>query len=514
MKKTIPFCLTLFTLICQAQSFEWFKTPPIAFDANPTLIGYPNTVDPFDHVYVAGYQDHKYLYGTVFGHLFLTKYTANGNLLFSKTIEGHAQVYNIKSDSQGNILMLVGYVETITIGSLTLSTLQQGIQPLLLKFDADGNLLWHLALNTIDPFIEHAEALVIDADTNNCYIAFDNYDDVYIQKIAPDGTILSTINQAHTRLTSLAIDTEKNIYGAGACASSNSTYAGVNAPTNLFYNTYIVKYNATGQYQWVKYVEDLTCPAPMVVARTPDEVYFCSYLFGAFAFGDLTAEGPDSNSFGDFFLTKLNANGEFQWVREVPGNGFGAVSLGNRNFLALDNTGKIYVGGATSRTINWGNSILSDIPGNSDDAAILQYDSDGTIQQVITGGGTWDDRVDGISVDSNGAIYASGMGYGDTNFGQFAYSAPSYFPYLTKINNTLKSNSNVKDQSLLYPNPAKDQLYFHNINSGKGIIYNMLGQAVMHFAVPSNAPIEISTLPSGTYMVTLDGFKTQKLIKE
>jgi len=514
MKKTITICILFFAWISQAQSFEWFKTPPIEFDGNGSLISYPNTIDPFDHIYVAGYQDNRFLYGDIFGHLFLNKYTATGDLLFSKTIEGHVQVYNIKSDALGNILMLAGYVENIKIGDWELTTVDQGIQPLLLQFDSEGNLMWHLPLNTIDPYIQHAEAMVIDPISNHYYIAFDNFDDVYIQKIDVHGTIINTITQTDTnRITSISLDNEQNIYAAGSCASADATYAGVTVPADFNYNTYVVKYNAMGAFQWVKYVEDITCSAPMVVARTPNEVYFCSYLFGAYTFGDFTADGPESNAFGDFFLTKLDANGLFQWVREVPGDGFGEFNLGNRNALALDNMGKIYVGGSTSRTVNWGNGIISSIPGNSADAAILQYDADGTLQQIISGGGDWEDRVDGISVDSNGAVYASGMGYGDTNFGPFAYSAVDYFPYLTKINSTLKINTNSKEKSLCYPNPVKDLLYFHNVD-GDGVIYNMLGQAVMRFTASSNAPISIGNLSSGTYMVALEGYQVQKLIKE
>ena len=265
----------LLTFVAQAQTFEWFKTPAVSFDANATLIGYPNTVDASNNIYVTGYQDNRFLYGEVFGHMLLHKYNTAGDLLFSKTIEGHVQVYNIKTDTQGHVLLLAGYVNQIKIGNWELNTEAQGIQPILLKFDHLGNFLWHLPLNTIDPFINHAEALAVNQITNDYYVAFDNFDDAYIQKISSDGNVVNTIAQTDTnRITSLSIDSEQNIYAAGSCASANATYAGVVAATNLPYNTYVVKYNPNGVFQWVKYVEDITCTTPMVVAHTPDEVYF------------------------------------------------------------------------------------------------------------------------------------------------------------------------------------------------------------------------------------------------
>lgn len=514
MKKTLTFCLLLLALMTEGQSFEWLQTPTVSYDANPDLIGYSNTIDPSGHVYMAGFQGERYLYGGVFGHLMLNKYSPSGELLFSKTIEGHAQVYNLKSDALGNVYMLAGYVGIFKYGEVNLNTVQQGIQPLLLKFDPDGNLLWHLPLNTIDPFIENADALAID-QANNSYVAIGNFGEVYIQKISPEGTILSTITQNNiSRVTSLAIDSAQNLYAAGSCASSNVVFAGIAVPPATLYNTFVVKYDASGIFQWVKYVEDITCPAPMVVAGSPDEIYFCSYLFGAFAFDGITAEGPFFGSFNDFFLTRLNAEWQFQWMREVPGETFGEFNLGNRNFLALDHSGKIYLGGSTARNIDWGNNVASNIPGNNNDAAVLQYNADGTVERIITGGGDWNDRFDGISIDANGSVYASGTGHGDTDFGLLHHSETAYFPFLTKINMTLNTTSNTKDQVLFYPNPTADELHFQNIGSGSGSIYNMLGQPVQRFTLHAGKTISTSALPSGTYLIAIDGFKAQPLIKK
>jgi len=69
--------------------------------------------------------------------------------------------------------------------------------------------------------------------------------------------------------------------------------------------------------QWTKYIEDITCPSPIVKARTPNEVYFSSELFDSFPFDTIIPEGP-IGGFSDFFLAKLNQTGNFIWVKEVP----------------------------------------------------------------------------------------------------------------------------------------------------------------------------------------------------
>ena len=89
------------------------------------------------------------------------------------------------------------------------------------------------------------------------------------------------------------IDNEGNIYTAGSCANSNSKFANVTVPATFSYNTYVAKYSPTGVYQWVKFVQDITCPDPQVKAKNQDEVYFSSTLTGAYSFDTITAQGPN-----------------------------------------------------------------------------------------------------------------------------------------------------------------------------------------------------------------------------
>ena len=136
---------------------------------------------------------------------------------------------------------------------------------------------------------------------------------------------------------------------AGSCSENTATFGGVPFGDDSTYNTYLAKYDATGAAQWVKFVEDITCPFPQVRVGAPDEIYFSGELFGNFAFGSFTAEGPN---FGDdFFLARLDASGTFQWIREVPGQGH--VSPGQRTFLDADAAGNVYFTGRMRNTITW-----------------------------------------------------------------------------------------------------------------------------------------------------------------
>lgn len=513
MKKALSFWLFIFTLSIHAQSFEWIQTPPIIFNSSPSLIGYPTTCDAFGDIYVTGFVNNAYNYTDIFGDLFYNKYDASGQLLFSKTFTGKAQVYDIQADSSGNTYLAVAYIQTLTIDNTTISTTDQGVKPELLKFDSNGTLLWHIAITSFNSSINHFKSIAID-NTNAVYICYDNYNYSYVKKLDSNGNELLTIEQQNVNIiSSVSVDNEGYIYTAGGCANSNSKYANVTVPATFTYNTYVAKYSPTGVYQWVKYVQDITCSNPLVKAKSQDEVYFSSTLYGAYSFGSIVAEGPTASGY-DFFIAKLNSSGNFQWVKEVPGAG--RAFIGKRNFLNLDSTGNIYFTGSTSGTVNWGNDITTTST-IYQDGLVLKYSPDGTIVLAKTAGGTDTDRFDGVATNNLGDIFVSGIMRGTSNFDALQHVESDqykFYPILAKINiSNLNATQFDLKTSIIYPNPSND--YFSVQDSekySKGEIYSIQGQKVKSFEV-SSSPISIQELVKGTYFIKLDGNKIFKLIK-
>lgn len=514
MKKTILSLLFLYSLSINSQSFEWIQTPSIVLNASAGLIGYPTTTDASGNVYMAGFVNNSYAYTDVFGDLFYNKYDTTGQLLFSKTITGKVQIYDIQSDSFGNMYIAVAYIQSMIIDNVTISTADSGAKPILIKLDANGNHLWHIELSSYSSSINHFKSIAIDA-TDAVYIAYDNYNYSYIKKLDSNGNVLLTIEQQNVSLiSSVSIDNDGYIYAAGGCANSNARYANVLVPPTFSYNTYVVKYSPTGVYQWVKYVQDITCSEPQVAANSQNEVYFSSTLYGAYTFDSITAEGPNGGY--DFFLSKLNSSGVFQWVREVPGTGTGKAFVGKRKFLDVDTSGNVYFAGSTSGTVNWGNSITT----NStiyQDGLVLKYDSNGTVLMAKTAGGSDTDRFDGVTTNSLGAIFASGLMRGTSNFDVLQHvEADQYkfYPVLSKINATnLNSTDFNQEIAVLYPNPTTDSFTISNAKTNtNGAIYTLLGKKVKEFKI-NNSPISIQELATGIYVVKLDDHSTFKLIK-
>lgn len=513
--KKIYLLMLLLSAAVGAQTFEWIQTPPITFSMNPDMVSYTTACDPEGNVYFVGYKEGAYPYNEIMGNLYYNKYNAAGNLLFSKTIIGKAFAYNVVSDSEGNIVMALGYIDTMDLGDETITAPNDSMQYLLVKFDVSGALLWHkhitMVVNGMD-YVADMRAVTIDSD-DNIYAGYDNFGISRITKYTPDGTELMTLEQQNVgRITSIDVDDTGNIYAAGSCAGGETaTFQGIVAPSGLQYSTYVVKYSPAGIYQWVKFVEDVTCSEAHVVARSENEVYYSSGLFGAYMFDGFQAEGPVESG-GDFFLAKISAEGAYQWVREVPGPG--AVGLGRSKFLEIDNQGYVYLCGYSDGTINWGNGMQTVV--GVRESIVLKYTPDGEVEMAVTAASGGYGRADAVSVN-NGNAYLAGMGFANGVFGDIEYNGAQdeYYTYLTKVSlSSLGSADFQKSEVTLYPNPATNFIYFTGNDEIKGSIYNVLGQKISDVVAAPSSPVDVSYLPSGSYYLMIDGARSFKFIKQ
>lgn len=135
-----------------------------------------------------------------------------------------------------------------------------------------------------------------------------------------------------------------------------------------------------------------------------------TYITGQFespnlTFGTRTIINSTNADYTNIFVAKMDPLGNCIWARSLGGaeNDYGSA-------IAVDNNGNVFVGGYYKSPIINDVSITINNQGN-DDAILAKFDSNGTLLWLKGIGGSYDDRITGISTDQSGDVYITGCFY-------------------------------------------------------------------------------------------------------
>ena len=124
-----------------------------------------------------------------------------------------------------------------------------------------------------------------------------------------------------------------------------------------------------------------------------------------FGEGDVTSAGNN-----DIFVLKLNSSGTLQWVNTYAGS----LNDQGQN-IAVDSSGNSYITGYFQGTIDFGEGDVTSAGNN--DIFVLKLNSSGTFQWVQTYGGSENDSVYDLTIDSSNNIIVAGIFRGTVDFG-------------------------------------------------------------------------------------------------
>lgn len=215
---------------------------------------------------------------------------------------------------------------------------------------------------------------------------------------------------------SVAVDGSGNIYVTGAICGSASGNCSVKFDST-FLNTkgggdiFILKMDSTGKVLWAKNAGSTGDDyGGSIAVNSKGEVFVtgsicvlatssCSATFGSLT---LSSKGDS-----DVFLAKLDATGNFLWVK-----GMGGTGEDYDGGLALDTSGNPHVVGsfcygATSTctaTVVTG-TVTSK---GGEDIFVAKLDDTGKLLWTKSAGGTGDDFAPGLHVDGTGNVHISG----------------------------------------------------------------------------------------------------------
>jgi len=284
----------------------------------------------------------------------------------------------------------------------------------------------------------------IDVDPGSGYQYLEHVDDrdAYIAKLNPSGDLIwaiGLVGQVDNGIREIKGDAAGFIYVLG------SFYGTIDmdpSEEDLVFNSkgesdvFIGKFDPNGHLVWAREIGNEKynfCNAFMM-----DDL---GNLFISSNFSRTLDCDPDEgivnltsfNDRYDFFLLKLNADGQFVWVKHFKGE-----SYENAISIDMDSNGNIYLAGYFYQNIDLDPGIESSMfySQGEDDAFICKLDSNGDLIWANSMGGDGDDNAGHLTLDSFGNFYISGSYDNsidlDPGLNEFEIGGSVYSGYIAK----------------------------------------------------------------------------------
>lgn len=302
--------------------------------------------------------------------IWFAKYDANGEMQWINQLSGneYAYIQAIRADKTGNIFIFGVFNSVVDFdpgpGEFELDGGHME-DSFLAKYDPDGNLIWVNQLggaNTDNPL-----NFILDAD-DNCIVSIVYYEEIdadpgpgtarhtadfkniLLAKYTNDGEYLWSndydINHFGNRFLPLATDNSNNIYFGTVFMEDSIVFQKGNPLSVLSGSSslFICKLNPMGEFQWVSSGKGKSSYKTIssICIGNHNDVYITGNFSGNMLFESKNTEilihAPDDE---DAFLAKLDVEGEFEWAKNVAGEGedYGAfIKSGSQEFIYLSGT--------------------------------------------------------------------------------------------------------------------------------------------------------------------------------
>jgi hypothetical protein len=465
--KEMIICLCLLcsvsTLRAQDLNLEWVRQVGGAcWNGDEDDIAYSVTTDSSGNVYAAGYfcgtVDFDPGPGTVYHtttgiynpDLYIYKLSATGSLLWVRTIAtdvGSWTKMAIAVDPAGNVFATGSYHSEVDfdpgVDSFKFSTQPSSENAYILKLDSAGTFEWAKTIgggddtraNGLDVAIDTAGNIfttgrfsgTIDfnpgtgpADT--LFVTAQGSYDIYISKLDASGNFAwaRTFGSANDdQPIAIAVDVSGNVHTAGKFKGTIDFDPGAgiaNLVSTGYHDAFISKLNNAGNFVWIKgFFADASVDQYSNVVATGICTDASGNVYTKGAFGGTVDFDPGSAVHNQvtpsanetyIFTSKLDSDGNFQWVNKVQG-GWG---VGADGALVLDAAGNIYMTGTFDGTSDFdpGPAVFNLTAANND-IYISKLTAAGNFMWAKKiGGGAYDRGYDIAVTPSGKNIYTAG----------------------------------------------------------------------------------------------------------
>lgn len=309
--------------------------------------------------------------------IFISKLDNNGNFVWAKQFGANGQDvgYSIATDNNGNVYATGHFMGTIDFdpGIGTYNLTSNGNNDIfILKLNSSGNFIWAKQFGGTNNDI--GRSVVVD-DMNNIYTT---------------GNFTGIVD----------FDPNGGVYNL--TANSNS-------------DIFISKLDSNGSFIWAKQIAGTNEAICLnLTLDTANNIYYTGYFTGTYDFDPSTNNYNLTSTTTDVFVSKLDSNGNFVWVKQIEGNASGIYS----HSITTDDSTNIYITGYFYDTIDFDPSINTyNLTSNgSSDIFIIKLDVNGNFLWAKHLGGSSGEIGLSIKSDNYDNIYTTGYFQGTVDF--------------------------------------------------------------------------------------------------
>jgi uncharacterized delta-60 repeat protein len=252
---------------------------------------------------------------------------------------------------------------------------------------------------------------------------------IFVVKYDASGNVIwgrTDAGNANSDAISIATDQGGNVFVAGTFYGSSITFGNITLTRtpNGFFDTYIVKFDSTGNTIWAKSATGDEWSTPYsLAADNAGNIYMAGEFWStSMNFSGTILDNANPWNYVDMFLVKYNSAGNVVWAKRAESYSFATYTNG----VAVDNTGNIYVTGSFKGDYNYRDSLkfgnftlYNHSGGDAPNYFIVKYDPSGNVLWAV-GADKFLGRSsgNGISIDKWGNVYVVGdFSYNDISFG-------------------------------------------------------------------------------------------------
>ncbi len=393
-------------------------------------------VDSSGNSYIAGFSQ-----GTP--QAFVSKLDASGNEVWAKIFGGSGddRASEVAVDSSGNVYIIGYFQGTVDfdpgVGTATLTSVSS--QDLfLLKLDASGNYVWAKRIGGTEATWGYSAT--VDS-SGNVYMTgkfggttdFDpgdgtanltsagNYD-VFVVKLDASGNFVWAKGFGgidHDVGESVKVDSFGNVYTTGRFLRREADFDPGDGTANLVpageWDVFVSKLDASGNYLWAKRfggtADDMSYS---VAVDSLGNVYTTGDFQGTADFDPgVGTANLISAGYGDVFVSKLDASGNYVWAKRFGGTG-GEYGTS----VALDSLDNVlttgHLGGLADFDPGVGTANLTSA--GYGDVFVSKLDASGNYVWAKRFGGTSTDYGTSVAVDASNNVFTTGKFYGTVDF--------------------------------------------------------------------------------------------------